>query len=370
MSSQISTKKRRPKIEEIDVVRTICILAVVLIHATSYGTVELAKGSTSHWGYYILNNLGAFAVPVFLLISGLVLFYNYFDEWDWKKSLTFYYKRVTSIAIPYLVFSLFYYLYNQWLAGGPVEFHPRYFLSLLKWSDAAYHLYYLIIIFQFYIVFPVFITLAKASKWFCRLLLPIGVAIQLTFYVLRFYGLTFNHTASLCVTYFGIFLLGAAIGVHYAKFIAWVQTNAKWIVPSALLMAVLHVGTFIASTYYGVRFTSQWWYGVYNLYAICAGIALLWLGTWVRKHMPLLMKCCVSVGKASFGIYLIHQALLSGYRTFIHPINGTALAYHLYTMGSLIVSFGGAWLIIVLYHKGRQQLRATKPVTASAASKS
>src|SRR5438105_649855 len=69
---------KKPKIVEIDIIRAIAILAVVVIHGTS-NAVMLPLGTVSQAVFFAVNRLSHFTVPVFIWVSGLVLFYSYYD---------------------------------------------------------------------------------------------------------------------------------------------------------------------------------------------------------------------------------------------------------------------------------------------------
>ena len=71
----------RPKLTEIDIIRAIAIIAVLVIHGTS-GATQLPLGTGSHAVFFILNKASLFTVPLFIWISGVVLFYTYYDRWE------------------------------------------------------------------------------------------------------------------------------------------------------------------------------------------------------------------------------------------------------------------------------------------------
>ncbi|OPH57841.1 hypothetical protein BC351_04940 [Paenibacillus ferrarius] len=98
----------RSKIYEMDIVRALAILAVVLIHSTSDATVEPTDGSLSQIIFYAINRACQFAVPLFILISGVVLFYQYYEDWNLKSAIKYLRKRIWRIAIPYYTGSRFY----------------------------------------------------------------------------------------------------------------------------------------------------------------------------------------------------------------------------------------------------------------------
>jgi len=238
----------RPKITEIDIVRAFAIFAVVLIHATSEATYIPAAGTVSQKFFYSINQFGAFAVPTFILISGLVLFYKYYDKWTARDSLHFYGKRLISVVYPYLAFSAFYLVYYGYQNTGQLAFDIPTFLDKLPWGDASYHLYYMIIIFQFYLLFPLLITLAKSTRVSTGLVV-IGIIVQGGFYWAT-YKITVPHGATLFITYFALFLIGAAIGIHYAKVSAWARRYWIPLCILALLVGATYVGLLWGDRYY------------------------------------------------------------------------------------------------------------------------
>ena len=143
----------RPKLTEIDIMRAIAIIAVLLIHGTS-GATQLPLRTGSHAVFFILNKASLFTVPLFIWISGVVLFYSYYDRWEQGMSLVFWTKRLRKILIPYILWSLFYYLFNQFIFHGRFGFDVVHVIKLLMSGNASYHLYYMIIIVQFYLLFP------------------------------------------------------------------------------------------------------------------------------------------------------------------------------------------------------------------------
>jgi len=95
----------------------------------------------------VIWHLIIFAVPAFVLISGMALFHNYgsVQDFNYREYLR---KRVVQILIPYLLWSLFYYFFNGLTAQGS-------FLYYVLTGRASYHLWYIVVIFQLYLLFPI-----------------------------------------------------------------------------------------------------------------------------------------------------------------------------------------------------------------------
>lgn len=349
--------KRRPKITEIDIVRALAILAVVMIHATSEATYIPAAGSLTQRLFFSINSFGAFAVPVFIFISGLVLFYSYFDRWKAADSFKFYGKRAISVAYPYLVFSLFYYLFFYVLMMR-YPFGVRTFLNLLPWGDASYHLYYLIIIAQFYLLFPLLITLAKSSRWFERGLALLGLVVQTCFHIVTS-GTVVPHGASLFITYLAVFLIGASIGIHYATVSAWARRYWAGLVALAVLIGIIYIGMFWSVNYYKAHIAGYWFRVAYYAFAIAAGIALIGFGKWLMESAPRLAKPVIVLGKMSFGIYLLHPAILSTFK-YIFKAPGGTFGFSLNIIAGFIVTVAVTWALVELYDRVKKSIRGSR----------
>lgn len=132
------------KVEELDAARVVSMLAVIAIHVTApyIGAVSdfLLGGMNLA---YIINQAARFAVPLFVLPSGASL--------GLGKALPagqFYRRRAVKLGIPYVCWMMVYTLWeHQSLVPGALV---RRFLL----GQAAPRLYFVIIIFQLYLLYP------------------------------------------------------------------------------------------------------------------------------------------------------------------------------------------------------------------------
>ena len=137
------------RIEELDFTRIIAMIAVITIHVTSayigYQSNILVMGMNVA---FILNQLTRFAVPLFILLSGTSLGLSANDD----SYRGFLHKRLTKIGIPYLAWTAVYIIYNNHSDLSAINF--RSVLRTVLLGQAAPHLYFVVIIFQFYLIFP------------------------------------------------------------------------------------------------------------------------------------------------------------------------------------------------------------------------
>ncbi|MGF9714894.1 acyltransferase [Paenibacillus naphthalenovorans] len=358
--------KSKPKLLELDVVRAIAILAVLIIHSTSDATVELPIGSGSQAMYLALNKLSNFAVPVFIIVSGIVLFYKYQGEsFGGKQVLQFYVKRVKHVLFPYVLWSLFYYLYNQWIFDRENLYMDwSRFADLLPWAEASYHLYFMVIIVQFYLLFPLMMWLCRFA-WFRRSLIWIGLVIQAVFYSYNHWVEPINHMPSLCVNYFSMFTLGGWIGLHYETFAAWLRRHAAWVLPAAVVIGCSFLGLFMLEGRTSIVLDGAWYHVLFFVYAAFAGLSLIRLGQLLIRFAMPAARALMALGAVSFGIYLIHPAVLTYYRTHFPNESGAIGQYHLYTFTAFALSLIIPWILTYAYGLAVRLLRRPKPKSSA-----
>ncbi|MFD0588111.1 acyltransferase [Paenibacillus sp. GCM10027627] len=335
----------KKNIVELNVVKAIAILAVVLIHVTADPRGALKWGEVSAPFYLMANQLSMFAVPVFILINGLVLFYRYHDDWSYKQALTFYKKRIQYIVIPYLVWSAIYYMYRPFLNTKTIYFDLKEYLALLPWGEAGYHTYFMVIVIQLYIMFPILMTIVKKLKFKPYHMVILGLVVKGIFYYINRYVDRIEHAAALIPNYFIVFCVGAAIGMAYQSFSekyiqVWWTFGLAITVGFTYILAILSAqsGGYIGSLAYNI---------LYNSYAVLMGISLIWIGKIVCDRSPsaFVTKGLLGLGAASFGIYLIHPAILSTWGKFMKPELGSPY-FHVYYLGTFLLVLALSWLIV------------------------
>ncbi|WP_274361346.1 acyltransferase [Paenibacillus thermotolerans] len=350
------TNAKRPKLEFLDLYRAFGIMAVIAIHVTSFPMVQLEKGTWQQAFYQFINNGSNFAVPSFLFLSGLVLFYNYFHRSaDRTWIVPFYKKRLMYILVPYLIWSFFYYLMAQVMNGsGVIGNLDMYFQRLLTGKNYT-HLYYFIIILQFYVLFPLLLQLsAKAfvKKW----LIPFAVLVQIAFFAANKLFFHFDQTGILFITYFLHFIAGAYIGIYYEKAFAALKRN------TAIITAVFIAGTLLYV--YASKMYYQWLpallpykanlnFVIYYVFTVSACLFLLLASQWMYglRSLKSVNRVLQSIGIASFLIFLAHPFVLAVWRQYVTSHFGAY--YHYLTWLGGAVSLALSWAAFAVARKIR-----------------
>lgn len=348
----------KAKIGELDIVRGLAILAVVLIHTTSDGqSYELMGPSHTQLLYFFVNKMCAFAVPLFILVSGLVLFYVYIDNWNAKKAGQFYLKRVRSVIVPYLLWSFIYYMYDQWLVQPQhVQFDWADFGGKLPWADAKYHLYFMIIIIQFYVLFPPLLWLARKFAWFRRSLPLWGLLVQGGFYSYGHWVQPLDHRAELCVSYFLFFTFGGWLGIYYEQARKYVLRHAAWLIPLGIAFGLAYTGMFILDQYRIAAFENTWYEAFWTLYGCASAILFIAAAIWMERSWRSLAALLTSLGFASFGVYLMHPLILSTWKLRIDA-PGSMLGFNLYNLGAFALTLLVPWIATLAYKQAASGLR-------------
>lgn len=353
------------RIPQLDLFRAVGILAVITIHATSRTLGEM-QGTSLFIPFLFINKFSQFAVPSFVFLSGFVLFYNYIDRPLNRKMLaSFYSKRLIYIVVPYIIFSLLYFLLRMYVANTwdlpAVQQASRLGNYLL--TGAAYtHLYYVIIIIQFYLLFPLFLWFMQKNRRIAALSPLVGLLLQWGFVILNKYMTSNGYwqlsKGSLCITYFSYFLLGAALAIYYPYFKKWLNPSRKdWKTSKGVVWGglwllwasagIVHVWLWYGYIVHKTAVNSLWYEAASNLHSLLSCLVLMQLSFLLYGLGQLwLVNRLSSIGVYSFGIYLLHPLLLFFYRKI--PFHGGSLAYAAAIAGGWLVALLGSWLVVAM----------------------
>lgn len=288
----------KERIKSIDFIRTISILAVILIHTTTR-TLEASDFNLSAFPVTLfLNQIARFAVPLFILISGFVLEVSYNSGLGY---FSFIKKRFGRIFIPYLFWSTLYYffIYNQ---------NHDNFLRVILTGNASYQLYFIPTLCIFYLAFPL---LHKAYKIISnKIVLLTLLASQLWFlyhdYFVKAYK--FEDPIHFAILSYFLFIIGIVAARNKEKITLFVNKWKYLILPGVLISGIYVYlegrGRYLLTDNY-LSYYSQWRPSVL-IYVIAGGAALYYLFDKPRIQFSILEK----MSKFSFLVFLLHVIVL------------------------------------------------------------
>ncbi|WP_438350238.1 acyltransferase [Paenibacillus sp. FA6] len=322
---------RKERIIEIELLRGLAFLAVALQHSIAH--FAYVEGVSFGDGVImtLLLVLAKFAVPVFIFITGMVLFYNYDGQFNY---LSFLKKRAKDIIIPYILWSFVYFSLNYGWQQGWMGQSWKWFTMLFTGKTSS-HLWYIVMILQFYLLFPVFRYVInkvriKLSLWACiASIVGVGLlyvwltgqvsAIGKMMSTVEIPVITamFTKYADRNFLYFFFyFVLGACAGIRPDIWKAWIR-RGRWMYISCFIILtvyylILVTGSFRTPTGLQIGFHAvsliRPMMVVFLLSSICV---VYMLASWMKgKGERRYNTFILSIGKYSYGAYLVHALML------------------------------------------------------------
>ena len=349
------TAPPRTRRTELDFLRVLAMAAVILGHVTAaYIHNESSFTLLGMNPAFFLNQAARFSVPMFFFLSGFSLGLR-------EQPLSypaFLKERFLRILPPYLVWTLIYELWNASLA-------PRRLLRDLLTGQAAPHLYFIPILLQFYLLYPLL------RRWVDRQ--PLGSVLWSLASTLFFQGLYYEKGLGL--------LPDLSLGQLWMLFPVWLfyftagmalqrldretirihcKENAAPLLVLLALFVCLYCALFVCLYCALSRFT-----GVLDSIKpeITLFVPLVFLcGTavwgWVRG-LPGLETAVVFLSRLSMDIYYCHVLVLCLFRLIprVHVgMSGMVLL--------LLATFAGSLVLAVLLGALRRLLRRIRPHSA------
>ncbi len=349
----------RDKLDEIDLVRGMAMLGVLLVHATAWATVQMPD-SRLYGVYNFINIFFKFGTTTFLFLSSFVLFYNYYPrKLTPRQLLRFYRNRLLYILAPYFFFSTFYFVFKRRLEGGSWDFPAvlhDFGLKLLM-GDAFYHLYFLFVNVQFYILFPLLLLAFQKYKRAAAYACWIGLAVQWAFFIWNNWSLQVPDRGSWALSYFSHSMLGAWLGIHFDRVKAWLHQAGQ---RAARLRAACSAMLWTVWAAFGVVHAALWHRmrlgiitypallvdAVWNVHTLLTALVLMQLAFALNRcKRAFITQRLRNLGVVSFGVYLLHPFVLSVYERF--PVSsGQAWLHHLWYAGGFLFTLAVTWGLV------------------------
>ncbi|MBN2221311.1 MAG: acyltransferase [Vallitaleaceae bacterium] len=359
--------KYKAKLYELDYLRSWAFLAVLFQHV--WGSVaRYYMDSQTQLFIGISFTLGKFAVPLFVFLSGMVFFYNYYDKLNY---LSFLKKRGVEIFIPYLFWTAFYLLEHK---PKTQILDPEWWIVYLRslvWGSGKYHLWYIVMLAQLILVTPL---IFKAYAW-CEnkikksrylgggkglLILMGGLSIAYLLFVTKYYE-WFCHTPwewlnirlmksfSLnALSYLIYFLWGGVVARNYESFKAFIVKSFYWLGLATVLLYAYITQRALQEGYQegkiqlnvfgslNVRFYLWTMVSIFFLYRIALYLTEQYKKSKQVRNLPPLIAL---MSNYSYWIYLVHPFGLSTasivLRDFSIP-SGIVYSLLLLTLGFLV----------------------------------
>lgn len=334
------------------------MLGVIAIHV---GSMAVTDAEASPFLVLITNILSRYSVPAFFFISGYGLFYSkpLEERLDYGAFLK---KRLKSIGRPYLLASLFYLCYYAFLNRDMSVLDPSNILFSLFFGAAQYHIYFLVILIWFYLLFPLWRSLMRAMERIgLKVALPLLFIAQLLLFEGNFHFWTYPQwiasspaLLNLCnyrLNYFPffylfIFMLGGVIARHYEGFKALITRHKA-------LLTAFFAASAGCNTWLFYRWTFKWQMPYENTVNYLQQLSLpglvytiasvLFFSMVLQSGRYPLKRALKSMSDRSFVIYLIHPVFIDQLENLLNRAVGIRqVPMEAFYMAVLLLSWGGA----------------------------
>ena len=309
-------RRSRPHIVAFDLIRLVIMVFVVSVHTLAFagGTVTMSIGA--------VTTIFHTSRELFIMLTALVLTYNY-GKRDLKLG-KFWWRRFYLVLPAYVAWSAIYYAANGHTRGA----FPMAFLHDLENAGARYHLYFLLVSMQVYLLFPlirwVLIKTERYHAWLfgAALAYQVWVTIALHYHVGRtgsgFIAQYLNGAEQgiWISTYVFYVVAGALAGWHFKRLCAVTRRclrSGRRVAAVAALGVAAGIGVFLVETevfHATPGNASAVFQPVVIFEAVAFGWALLGAGLrWSDRGAPG-RKFAAAGSASSFGLYLAHPLVL------------------------------------------------------------
>lgn len=331
--------ENRPYIKAVDALRVIAIVGVILIHTTTK-PLEASHYDLVHFQLsLLLNQLSRYAVPLFIIVSGFVLELNY----DFHSSYTsFFKKRVTRIAVPYVFWSLIYYFF---------VFNNNHdnLIEVLATGNASYQLYFIPTLCIFYLIFPL---LHKIRKIILNLPVLAGLGALEIFLMDKDYFVrqfNFSDPIRISILSFFFFIVGMYLARNKDKILQFIGRSKHVLVLSVPILAyyIFNEGFSRYLKIYNIEAFYSSWRPDILIYTLVSASLLFYL--FDQKSYQ--YKLTEVLSKLSYLVFFIHVFILEEIWKYIGVNYYTIPGFDFILFGLVVgLSFGGAYLIHKIPH--------------------
>lgn len=356
-----------------DLLRLIAIFMVICSHSADPFNVSpeaRANPEFNFWG----SIYGAFlrpCVPLFVMLTGMLLL-------PVKQEMgSFYRKRIWRVAVPFIIWSLFYNLF-PWMTG--LLGMDRSFLSTMfayagenpsqSFSDSLHnillipfnfstytvHLWYIYMLIGLYLIMPIFSSwIAQASDKQKRLFLLLWFVSLFFPYLKEFF--TENLGGACAWNDYGILyyfsgFIGYLLLGHYLK------ESKRIPSPIAIPLSLICFAIGYATTYYGFRHISAQHDAserqIELFFLFCSPQVMLMTSAWyiliqrVKISSPTVQSALKNLTKCGLGIYMIHYFMV-GIGYLVIDTIGSPIPVRIPATALLV--FLASWAIVASLYK-------------------
>lgn len=279
-----------------------------------------------------LIRYGNMGCEIFLLLSGICLYFSYYGS---EQLYPFLKKRLLRLYVPLVLIETWYWIYDPLIKGGftmtALKKLASKYLTLSLWTTGDSQIWFVSFLVVAYLMYPYiyhFLFEGKRSTWRLACLLVLAVTVTMIFKHTK--GDFYDHT-EIALTRFPVFFIGCYFGRKvYRK-----EPLPRWIIP---VCAVLVCVCFFVLEKDVLHSTVRRYF-----YAVC-GIPLTFVLAWFfhRVHWKPLNAFLRFLGNMTLELYLTNIICIRVYKMmpFYNPDVPSPWGY----IAMLIINIGLAYV--------------------------
>ena len=332
----------RSHVPALDGVRGLAILLVLVSHLMLFNN---RTGSRFGDSLSALRGLGWVGVDLFFVLSGFLITGILFDTLhDPHYFRSFYMRRFLRFFPLYYGFLFFLLVLGHWGAGLHFVWNGRQYVLLTYmqntglwfpvtdfhpgvWADLD-HFWSLAVEEQFYLFWPLLVFLLRGRNRLIALTLSLSASALLLRIVLYMHGVSPLRIFMSTPCRMDALLLGGCVALLIRGDSDWIPR--RWMVPLAFLSATTIVVYTLRNLGHDMRYSffgSTFGYTV--IAAGCVALLIAALDTSSIAHRVFSWRFLRSLGKYSYGIYVLHIFVAHLLGTFLNRALGTSLRIYL-----------------------------------------
>ncbi len=346
----------RKRLDEISLLNSLLCVLVIFIHATSFAVAEYPVNTPHYVAVMIPWRLSSFVVQGFITLSGIKLFLTRKESFDYKS---YYISRAKTILVPYMIWSIIYYDFYILFYGYSldIKFFTLSFLS----GYIASHLYFIIIIIQFYLLAPLWRLIVRRIP--AAISLPTAFVLtllcekympSLVSSIFPSFNFTFNDRVF--TTYLFYWLCGCYIGKNYEKFKLILKKLSTIVYTAFGIVAAVNI--YLSYRAYCHYDSIPYLNYVWAIYAICATFFTYTVALSLPQKFyegRLFCSLIKKIDKSSFLIYLSHMIFIFLINIHLQKfgITGTGISYLI----RLVTVYPAVFLFCFYVTKNKEKIR-------------
>lgn len=310
----------KEKIFWIDFLKCISIIGVLIIHVSAPILYNTPITSESWLVANFYNSLTRFSVPVFIIITGVLLLHK-------QNTITNHIKKIIyRIIIPFLFWAVCYLLYKiQFDADynffGRIIYFFRYAFVQLRDGMISYHFWYIYMIIGLYLIIPIL------NKWIVNSNKKEILYFIIIWFCIQFFDMPRLNIlkTNLDLRYFSGYIGFLILGYYINAF----QISKKIKIFSLVILVFCLVFTYL-STYYSSlgNVYNDTFHKYLSINIILLSISIVIVLKNILFSNQKLVFIIQKISQYSYGIYLSHVLILAFIKDFnIQIINFNSIWY-------------------------------------------